>query len=86
MGTKSKSIFSEEDILKILKNPNVEKVRRYGQNLQIVYTEKFKKTFISEIESKGASAIFTEAGLPSKLIGGKRIERATYRWKKKMDI
>ena len=48
----------------------------------IVYADKFKCEFMRRYHAgEKPSAVFASAGLPAQLIGYKRIERATYRWK-----
>lgn len=49
----------------------------------ITYAEKFKKFFISEYEAgSGPTRIFEKAGFKKEIVGRKRIDRATERWKK----
>jgi len=49
---------------------------------RIVYSNEFKKHFMSEyLDGKKPTAIFREAGFDTAILGSKRIERATARWK-----
>ncbi len=73
--------LSKEDIKKISKLPAVKKVTEAGR---IYYREEFQEHFLEEYSAHGKpTRIFREAGLTPKLIGYKRIERATARWKEK---
>ena len=48
----------------------------------IMYNDKFKCEFMRRYNAgEKPGAIFASAGMPARLIGYKRIERATYRWK-----
>ena len=48
----------------------------------IMYADGFKRKFIRRYHAgEKPSAIFASAGMPAQLIGYKRIERATWRWK-----
>lgn len=50
---------------------------------RIYYTDAFKKECMRRYRAgESASHIFEEAGLPSRLIGYKRIERSVARWSK----
>ena len=54
--------------------------RAYDTHL--IYSDKFKREFIRRYNTgEKPTVIFKEAGLPARLIGYKRIERATWRWK-----
>ena len=75
----SKKIFSEKDINELSKNKYVKKVSEKG----ITYTNEFKLHFIAEYEmGKTPSQIFEQAGFDIKMLGIKRIECASYRWRK----
>lgn len=75
----SKKIFSEKDIKELSKNKYVKKVSQKG----ITYTNEFKLHFISEYETgKTSRQIFEEAGFDVDIIGIKRIESASGRWRK----
>lgn len=66
----------EKEILN--SNPYVVKVN--GNN--IIYSTEFKKKFMEEyLSGKGPTAIFKDAGFDVKILGSKRIERASARWK-----
>ena len=48
----------------------------------IMYDDKFKCEFMRRYNAgEKPGAIFASAGMPARLIGYKRIERATWRWK-----
>ena len=50
---------------------------------QIIYTNEFKKFFVNEyINGKGPTLIFESVGLYKRILGAKRIEKATKRWMK----
>ena len=75
----SKKIFSEKDINELSKNKYVKKVSQKG----ITYTNEFKLHFIAEYEAgKTPRQIFEEAGFDIEVIGTKRIECASHRWRK----
>lgn len=66
----------ERDILK--RNPNVVKVTESN----VVYTNKFKQHFIEEYAlGKKPKEIFEEAEFDPKILGSKRIERSSARWR-----
>ncbi len=70
--------LSAEDIRALLENPYV----MDANESRILYTPEFKKRFMEEyIAGKGPTRIFRECGFDPKMLGGKRIERATARWK-----
>ncbi len=70
--------LSAADIRALAENPNVMDVNES----RILYTPEFKKHFIEEYNGgKGPTRIFRESGFDPKMLGGKRIERATARWK-----
>lgn len=70
--------LSAEDIRTLKRNPNVLDVNES----RILYTPDFKKHFMDEYNAgKGPTQIFRESGFDTKMLGGKRIERATARWK-----
>ena len=67
-----------EEIRKLKANPYVEDV---NEN-RITYTEEFKKLFVKEYFSgKKPMRIFQDAGLDVKILGSKRIERCSARWR-----
>jgi transposase InsO family protein len=75
----SKIKFSVSEIKKLEKNPHVKRV----STLSITYTDEFKKIFIeSYLLGKLPKLIFSENGFDIEVIGTKRIEQCTARWKK----
>ena len=75
----SKKIFSEKEINELSKNKYVKKVSQKG----ITYTNEFKLHFIAEYEmGKIPRQIFQDAGFDIQIIGIKRIECASDRWRK----
>lgn len=70
--------LTEEEI-KILKaNPYVSDV----DEVRIIYTNEFKFHFMKEYNAgRKPTQIFRDAGFDPKILGAKRIERATQRWK-----
>ena len=75
----SKKKFSNEEIEKLSKNKYVKKV----SDKAITYTNEFKIHFIAEYNNgKTPRIIFKEAGFDIELIGSKRIECASTRWKR----
>ena len=75
----SKKIFSEKEINELSKNKYVKKVSQKG----ITYTNEFKLHFIAEYEmGKTPRQIFQDAGFDIQVIGIKRIECASDRWRK----
>ena len=74
---RGKLTTEEQAILRA--NPNVESVDDY----RILYTTAFKRHFIDALTmGKRPKQIFIEAGFDPEILGDKRIERATDRWKK----
>jgi len=70
--------FTEEERAYLLALDAVDEVRAKS----IVYSGEFKRECMRRYHAGDSpSAIFAEAGLPSSLIGYKRIERAVYHWK-----
>ena len=75
----SKKIFTEQEILELSKNKYVKNVTAKG----ITYTNEFKLQFIAEYENgKTSRAIFEDAGFDVNIIGIKRIDSASLRWRK----
>ena len=74
-----KNYFTKEQ-LEILKgNPYVKNVSEKA----ITYTEEFKLIFLKEYKvNPSPSAIFEKYGLPSSVIGQKRISENSKRWRK----
>ena len=74
----SKKIFTEQEILELSKNKYVKNVTAKG----ITYTNEFKLQFIAEYENgKTSRAIFEDAGFDVNIIGIKRIDSASLRWR-----
>jgi len=75
----SKKNFSNKDVMKLSKNKYVLKVSEKA----ITYTNEFKIHFIAEY-SKGKSSrlIFHEAGFDTNVIGKRRIDSFSNRWRK----
>ncbi len=70
--------LSTEDIRTLRRNPNVLDVNES----RILYTAEFKKHFMEQYNAGvGPTQIFRESGFDPKMLGGKRIKRATARWK-----
>lgn len=75
----SKKLFSDIEVAKLSKNKNISKV----SNKAITYTFEFKKKFIDEYKTgKRPRIIFQEADLDVDILGMKRIETASSRWRK----
>jgi putative transposase len=75
----SKKIFTSKEIENLSTNKYVKKI----SNKAITYTNEFKIHFISEYNNgKSPRLIFKEAGFDINIIGLKRIECASDRWKK----
>ena len=70
--------LTKEEVEILRKNPYVKDV---NEN-RVMYTEEFKLRFINEYFSgKTPTAIFVEAGFDVRILGSKRIERASARWR-----
>ena len=71
--------FTEEEIEYLSSNIYVESVNEK----QITYTIEFKQFFVREyMNGKGPTLIFESVGLYKRILGAKRIEKATRRWMK----
>ena len=71
--------FTEEEIEYLSSNIYVESVNEK----QITYTIEFKQFFVREyMNGKGPTLIFESVGLYKRILGDKRIEKATSRWMK----
>ena len=71
--------FTEEEIEYLSSNIYVESV----YEKQITYTIEFKQFFVREyMNGKGPTLIFESVGLYKRILGAKRIEKATSRWMK----
>ena len=69
--------FTEEEIQFLMQNENVISV----DERQIIYKNEFKRFFVEQyLAGKGPTLIFESAGLDKKILGSKRIEKATKRW------
>lgn len=74
----SKKVFTEQEILELSKNKYVKNVTSKG----ITYTNEFKLQFIAEYkDGKNSRKIFEDAGFDIKIIGVKRIDSASLRWR-----
>lgn len=72
-------VLTKEEMNVLNENPYVLRVSK----TQVLYSEEFKRLFLKEyFEGKRPTQIFRECGFDPKVLGGKRIERATYNWKK----
>ena len=75
----SKKNFSDKEVSRLAKNQNILKV----SNKSITYSFEFKKKFIDEYKlGKTTRVIFEEAGLDIEILGKRRIETASNRWRK----
>ena len=75
----SKIKFTDKQVLELSKNMYVKNV----SNKSITYTNEFKIHFIAEYNNgKTPKEIFTNAGFDINVIGVKRIECASFRWRK----
>lgn len=75
----TKIAFSIKEIKALQKNPNVQRVSERA----ITYTDAFKNKFMDEyLAGKLPRQIFIENGFDVEVIGIKRIELSSYRWKK----
>lgn len=73
-----KGNFTPEEIQLLKGNPNVRGV----SDRRITYTKAFKVHFVNEYGiGKSPTQIFREAGFDVKVLGHKRIERASANWK-----
>lgn len=77
----SESSFTDEEVRYLLSLPAVESVHRG----RIRYSTLFKRECMRRyLAGDSPSAIFSEAGMPSSLIGYKRIERSIARWRQSL--
>jgi len=75
----SKKLFSNVEVVNLSKNINVSKV----SNKSITYSYEFKKRFICKYKNgKSSRVIFEEAGFDINVLGLRRIEMASNRWRK----
>ena len=70
--------FTDEEVEFLRKNKYVKNVSNKG----ITYTLEFKELFLTEYGSKSIVQIFEDAGLPKSILGYKRIQESSYRWRK----
>lgn len=74
----TKKIFKEHEILELSKNKYVKNVTSKG----ITYTNEFKLQFIAQYkDGKNSRKIFEDAGFDIEMIGVKRIDSASLRWR-----
>lgn len=73
--------FTDEQVEYLRKNKYVKHVSNKG----ITYTLEFKELFIDQYGKKRVYQIFEEAGLPKSILGKKRIDQASYSWRKKSE-
>ncbi len=74
----ARGILFPAEIEQLKANPNV----LFVDENRIVYTNQFKHHFMNEyLTGKGPTQIFRDAGFEPKMLGSKRIECATARWK-----
>ena len=74
----SKILFTKEDIINLRKNKNLLRV----SELAITYKYEFKILFIDEyIAGKGPTQIFEENGFDIDILGIKRINQSSQRWR-----
>lgn len=72
-------VFTDEEKELLSKNPYVESV----EATRIIYTEEFKIYYVKNyLEGKKPTEIFISAGFDPAVLGNKRIERASARWRK----
>ena len=75
----SKKLFSDTEVTKLSKNKYISNV----SNKAITYTFEFKKKFIDEYKTgKLPRIIFEEAGFDVDVLGMKRVETSSKRWRK----
>lgn len=71
--------FTDEQVETLKLNPNVKNVTHKG----ITYQDHFKAEFVKAYErGKSPKQIFIQAGFDIKVLGEKRIDCATSRWRK----
>ncbi len=73
-----RGLLTTEEIRSLRANPYVEEIN----GSRIVYSEDFKIRFVKEyFAGKKPSSIFEDAGFDVKVLGNKRIERCSARWR-----
>lgn len=74
----ARGILTEEEIRKLEENPFVIAV----SGNRVIYSNALKERFMEEyLAGKKPSQIFKDAGFDVKILGSKRIERASARWR-----
>lgn len=82
--SKEKPFFTKEEKKDLKKSPYIVRISRGKLADRITYTDRFKQYFVERYNNGGKpNEIFEEAGLPSKLIGPRRIELCSRRWRAK---
>lgn len=76
----SKILFTDKEVNKLRKNKYVKNV----SNKAITYTDEFKEKVVLETENykKFPRQVFEECGFDIDVIGIKRVENATYKWRR----
>lgn len=75
--------LTPEEIKILSKNPNVVSVNED----RIVYSDAFKKHFVERyFMGEKPGEIFRSAGFDLKILGSKRVERASYRWRESFEV
>ena len=73
-----RGMLSQDEISRLASNPYVSNVTEN----RITYTEEFKLLFLEEyFKGKKPTRIFRDAGFDTTIIGNKRIERCSARWR-----
>lgn len=74
-----KRLFTPDEVETLEQNPNVFSV----SPREIQYTNAFKEHFIERyMAGEGPTKIFTDAGFSVEMLGYKRVERASYHWRR----
>ncbi len=74
--------LTQEEIKILKKNPNVISVNED----RIVYSDSFKRYFVEQyFMGEKPGNIFRSAGFDLKILGSKRVERASYRWRESFE-
>lgn len=81
-ASRGRMLFSEEQMWYLRSLPAVQSVT----SERIQYTEAFKRECVRRSRlGESPTKLFRKAGLDSRLVGAKRIERCMARWRKKYD-
>ena len=76
-------MFTEKEKATLLSNPNVKSITVNGD---IRYSVEFRELFLQQYDQGlKPTAIFRKAGFDPAVLGEKRIERASARWRKKRE-